>query len=70
MQTTSPLLGSIVQSMKQLSERQRVIAQNIANSETPGFKAQEVEAPRTCRGQHQTLRLRHGLVQESSGRGR
>lgn len=45
MPTTSPLLSSIVQSMKQLSERQRVIAQNIANSETPGFKAQEVEAP-------------------------
>lgn len=31
--------------MKSLSERQRVIAQNIANSETPGFKAREVTAP-------------------------
>jgi flagellar basal-body rod protein FlgB len=45
MALTSPLLGSITQSMKHLAERQRVIAQNIANSETPGFKAQEVEAP-------------------------
>ncbi len=45
MPIASPLLSSITQSMKQLAERQRVIAQNIANSETPGFKAQEVEAP-------------------------
>ncbi len=45
MPIASPLLSSITQSMKQLAERQRVIAQNIANSETPGFKAQDVEAP-------------------------
>ena len=45
MPIASPLLSSITQSMKQLAERQRVIAQNIANSETPGFKAHEVEAP-------------------------
>ncbi|WP_375195287.1 flagellar biosynthesis protein FlgB [Sphingobium sp.] len=42
---TPPLLAGIGQSMKHLSERQRVIAQNIANGETPGFKAQTVEAP-------------------------
>jgi len=41
----SPLLAGITQSMKHLTERQRVIAQNIANSETAGFKAQEVEKP-------------------------
>jgi flagellar basal-body rod protein FlgB len=29
--------------MDTLSDRQRVIAQNIANSETPGFKARTVE---------------------------
>lgn len=40
-----PLLDGIGRSMKNLSERQRVIAQNIANSETPGFKAREVAAP-------------------------
>lgn len=45
MPIASPLLSSITQSMKQLAERQRVIAQNIANSETPGFKAQDVEPP-------------------------
>jgi len=45
MPIASPLLDSITQSMKHLAERQRVIAQNIANSETPGFKSQEVEAP-------------------------
>jgi len=41
----TPLMGSITQSMKYLAERQRVVAQNIANSETAGFKAQDVEAP-------------------------
>jgi flagellar basal-body rod protein FlgB len=45
MSVLPPLLGSITHSMKHLAERQRVVAQNIANSETPGFKAQDVEAP-------------------------
>lgn len=39
------LLSGIGQSMKHLSERQRVIAENIANNETPGFKARTVAAP-------------------------
>lgn len=39
------LIGGIARSMKALSERQLVIAQNIANSETPGFKAREMVAP-------------------------
>lgn len=43
--STPPLLAGIGVAMKNLSERQRVIAQNIANSETPGFKAREVNAP-------------------------
>jgi len=43
--STPPLLAGIGQAMKNLSERQRVIAQNIANSETPGFKARDVTPP-------------------------
>lgn len=39
------LLAGITQSMKALSQRQQVIAQNLANSETPGFKARESIAP-------------------------
>jgi flagellar basal-body rod protein FlgB len=42
---TPSLLTGIGISMKNLAERQRVIAQNIANSETPGFKARDVTAP-------------------------
>jgi len=38
-------MTGIGDAMRHLSERQRVVAQNIANSETPGFKAREVEAP-------------------------
>lgn len=39
------IIGGITREMKHLAERQRVIAQNIASSETPGYKAREVAAP-------------------------
>lgn len=45
MTSTPSILLGIGQSMKHLSERQRVIAENIANSETPGFKARAVNEP-------------------------
>ena len=45
MSGTPKLLQGIEQAMQHLSGRQRVVAQNIANSETPGFKAREMEAP-------------------------
>lgn len=45
MTSTPSLLAGIAQSMRHLSERQRVISENIANNETPGFKARTVEAP-------------------------
>lgn len=40
-----PLLAGIQTRMRNLSDRQNVIAQNIANSETPGYKAREVSEP-------------------------
>ncbi|MET3827815.1 flagellar basal-body rod protein FlgB [Sphingomonas sp. PvP055] len=39
------LMAGAAQQMHFLAARQRVVAQNIANSETPGFKAQDVTAP-------------------------
>ena len=39
------ILSAIERRMQQLSERQRVVAQNIANSETPGYKARDVAEP-------------------------
>lgn len=39
------LVEGIGLAMRHLSERQKVIAQNIANADTPGFKAREVDAP-------------------------
>jgi len=46
MSSTLPaLMNGIGREMKHLAERQRVLAQNIANSETPGYKSREVEAP-------------------------
>lgn len=45
MPTAPSLMTGIGQSMKHLAERQRVIAENIANNETPGFKAKTVEKP-------------------------
>ena len=39
------LIAGIGEAMRHLSDRQRVVAQNIANSDTPGFKAREMDAP-------------------------
>ena len=43
--TTPAILTGIRERMQNLSERQRVVSQNIANSETPGYKAREVSSP-------------------------
>lgn len=45
MPSTPTLMDGIARAMQHMSARQKVIAQNIANSETPGFKARELEAP-------------------------
>lgn len=42
---TPPILAGIRERMQNLSERQRVVATNIANSETPGYKARVVSEP-------------------------
>ncbi|NIJ20815.1 flagellar basal-body rod protein FlgB [Sphingomonas naasensis] len=42
---TPPILAGIRDRMQNLSERQRVVSQNIANSETPGYKARDVAEP-------------------------
>jgi flagellar basal-body rod protein FlgB len=42
---SGPLANGIADSMRHLSQRQQVIAQNIANADTPGYKAREVAAP-------------------------
>lgn len=39
------LIGGIARAMHGLADRQQVISENIANSETPHFKAREMEAP-------------------------
>lgn len=40
-----PLMEGIATALKHLNERQRVLAGNVANVDTPGFKAQDVERP-------------------------
>lgn len=42
---TPSIISGIERQMRYLAERQRVIAQNIANSETAGFKSKDVAAP-------------------------
>jgi flagellar basal-body rod protein FlgB len=42
---TPPIIQGVTQAMRHLSDRQQVTAQNIANSETPGYRAKDVEAP-------------------------
>jgi len=40
-----PLLSQIKGRMTWLDERQRVVAQNVANADTPGFVARDLKAP-------------------------
>lgn len=40
-----PLFGGLVSAMRHLGERQKVIAANVANADTPGYKSKTVEAP-------------------------
>lgn len=40
-----PLLNQIKGRMTWLDERQRVVAQNVANSDTPGYVARDLKAP-------------------------
>lgn len=39
------LSDALAQALRHLGDRQRVIAQNIANADTPGYKARELAAP-------------------------
>ena len=39
------LLKGVQQRMSHLAARQKVVAQNLANSDTPGFRARDVAAP-------------------------
>lgn len=41
-----PLLGQIKGRLTWLDERQRLVARNVANSDTPGYVAQDLRAPR------------------------
>lgn len=40
-----PLLEAITRRMSWLGERQSVLAQNVANADTPGYTAKDVKAP-------------------------
>lgn len=40
-----PIFDGMGRAMKAMAEHQRVISENIANSETAGYKARKVEAP-------------------------
>lgn len=40
-----PIVQGVAHAMRHLSERQKVVAQNIANSDTPGYRARDVDAP-------------------------
>jgi flagellar basal-body rod protein FlgB len=49
MAQTPAIIDAIGQSLKHLGTRQRVISQNIANADTPGFKSRDV-APQSFAG--------------------
>jgi len=45
MSGTPSLIAGIAREMHHLADRQRVVAQNIANNDTAGYKARDVAAP-------------------------
>ena len=45
MGNTPPILAGIKTNMHYLADRQRVVAENIANGETPGYKSRELARP-------------------------
>ncbi|MBW6525534.1 flagellar biosynthesis protein FlgB [Sphingomonas sp. RHCKR7] len=45
MSATPPLIEAITRSLHHLAARQRVIAGNVANNDTPHYQAQEIAAP-------------------------
>lgn len=56
----TPLVGMLTQKMDWLTQRQRVLAQNIANADTPGYRARDIEAidfERALKGQQGALQL-------------
>lgn len=56
---TPRLIDGIASAMRHLSDRQKVIAENIANGDTPGYKARTVQEPDFA-----------GMVDLASGKGR
>ena len=55
-----PLFDAIRGRLGWLEERQRVIAQNVANADTPGFSARDLRAPDD---------FAHAMMQQSQGVG-
>ena len=55
-----PLFDAIRGQLGWLQERQRVIAQNVANADTPGFAARDLRAPDD---------FAHAMMQQSQGVG-
>ncbi|MCR9220683.1 MAG: flagellar basal body rod protein FlgB [Alphaproteobacteria bacterium] len=56
----TPLVGMLTQKMDWLTQRQRVLAQNIANADTPGYRARDIEPidfDRALKGQQGALQL-------------
>ena len=56
----TPLMGMVTEKMNWLTQRQRVIGQNIANADTPDYQAQkiaDIDFERALRGQQQPLKL-------------
>lgn len=64
---SGPLTNGIADAMRHLTQRQQVIAQNIANADTPGYKARELQAPDFSALVESSGQVRRPTVQISSG---
>ncbi|MGK0267265.1 MAG: flagellar basal-body rod protein FlgB [Maricaulis sp.] len=64
-----PVLGLLTQSMNFHNQRQRVIAENVANANTPGYVAQDLDESEFQRNLQQQMQARSAPRSERGGPG-
>lgn len=62
-----PILGMLSQKMAWLGKRQRVLAENVANANTPGYKARDLERPDFLKMAKAASNGRLGLATKRAG---
>lgn len=66
--TDLPLFNVLRENMSWLTSRQRVLAENVANADTPGYRARDIERPDFHAMLRENTHTRSGGLLQSNGR--